>query len=77
MCVCLHQELEALRSQIQSQQAEISQLQTERTELLRRAEAKVTDNIPIIHDNDVNSKDPISNWESETIKHNKAIVNNL
>ncbi|XP_030207473.1 general vesicular transport factor p115 isoform X4 [Gadus morhua] len=34
------QELEALRSQIQSQQAEISQLQTERTELLRRAEAK-------------------------------------
>uniref|UniRef100_A0A8C5A745 USO1 vesicle transport factor n=1 Tax=Gadus morhua TaxID=8049 RepID=A0A8C5A745_GADMO len=52
VCVCLHQELEALRSQIQSQQAEISQLQTERTELLRRAEAKVTDNIPIIHDND-------------------------
>ncbi|CAL8286849.1 unnamed protein product [Arctogadus glacialis] len=34
------QELEALRSQIQSQQVEISQLQTERTELLRRAEAK-------------------------------------
>ncbi|CAL8272852.1 unnamed protein product [Gadus morhua 'NCC'] len=34
------QELEALRSQIQSQQAQISQLQTERTELLRRAEAK-------------------------------------
>ncbi|CAL8331704.1 unnamed protein product [Lota lota] len=36
----LIQELEALRSQIQSQQAEISQLQTERTDLLRRAEAK-------------------------------------
>ncbi|KAK0153595.1 General vesicular transport factor p115 [Merluccius polli] len=36
----LIQELEDLRSQIQSQRAEISQLQTERTDLLRRAEAK-------------------------------------
>ncbi|CAL8330007.1 unnamed protein product [Merluccius merluccius] len=39
VCLCL-QELEDLRSQIQSQRAEISQLQTERTDLLRRAEAK-------------------------------------
>uniref|UniRef100_A0A6Q2XY07 General vesicular transport factor p115 n=1 Tax=Esox lucius TaxID=8010 RepID=A0A6Q2XY07_ESOLU len=36
------QELELLRSQVQSQCAEISQLQTERQELIRRAEATVS-----------------------------------
>ena len=41
MC-CLFQELEALKSQVQSQSAEISQLKTEREDLLRRAEAGVT-----------------------------------
>uniref|UniRef100_A0A3Q3FR34 General vesicular transport factor p115 n=1 Tax=Labrus bergylta TaxID=56723 RepID=A0A3Q3FR34_9LABR len=48
-CVFLHmladfvvlQELEALRSQVQSQSAEINQMRTEREELLRRAEAAV------------------------------------
>ncbi len=37
----LSQELEALRSQVQSQSAEINQMKTERQELLRRAEAGV------------------------------------
>uniref|UniRef100_A0A671WUZ0 General vesicular transport factor p115 n=1 Tax=Sparus aurata TaxID=8175 RepID=A0A671WUZ0_SPAAU len=37
----LLQELEALRSQVQSQSAEINQMKTERQELLRRAEAGV------------------------------------
>lgn len=35
------QELEALRSQVQSQSAEINQMKTERQELLRKAEAGV------------------------------------
>lgn len=35
------QELEALRSQVQSQSAEISQLKTENQDLLRRAETGV------------------------------------
>lgn len=39
--MCLLQELEALRSQIQSQSAEINQMKAERQELLRRAEAGV------------------------------------
>ncbi|KAM3865229.1 general vesicular transport factor p115 [Diretmus argenteus] len=39
-------ELEALRSQVQSQLAEINQLQTERQELLRRAEAVTSDAVP-------------------------------
>uniref|UniRef100_A0A672YRQ4 General vesicular transport factor p115 n=1 Tax=Sphaeramia orbicularis TaxID=375764 RepID=A0A672YRQ4_9TELE len=38
---CVLQELEALRTQVQSQSAEISQLKTEKQELLRRAEAPV------------------------------------
>uniref|UniRef100_A0A673ZPF6 General vesicular transport factor p115 n=1 Tax=Salmo trutta TaxID=8032 RepID=A0A673ZPF6_SALTR len=38
---CFHQEVESLRSRVQSQCAEISQLQTERQELIRRAEAVV------------------------------------
>ena len=38
--MCLLQELEALRSQVQSQSAEINQMKTERQELLRRAEAE-------------------------------------
>lgn len=36
------QELEALRSQIQSQSVELNQLKTERKELLRRADARVS-----------------------------------
>lgn len=40
MCALL-QELEALRSQVQSQSTEINQLKTERQELLRRAEGGV------------------------------------
>uniref|UniRef100_A0A7N6AMX1 General vesicular transport factor p115 n=1 Tax=Anabas testudineus TaxID=64144 RepID=A0A7N6AMX1_ANATE len=39
-------ELEALRSQVQSQSAEINQLKTERQELLRRAEAASSDTVP-------------------------------
>uniref|UniRef100_A0A8D3DN65 General vesicular transport factor p115 n=1 Tax=Scophthalmus maximus TaxID=52904 RepID=A0A8D3DN65_SCOMX len=39
-------ELEALRSQVQSQSAEINQLSTERQELLRRAEAGSSDVVP-------------------------------
>uniref|UniRef100_A0A672YRM5 General vesicular transport factor p115 n=1 Tax=Sphaeramia orbicularis TaxID=375764 RepID=A0A672YRM5_9TELE len=39
----LLKELEALRTQVQSQSAEISQLKTEKQELLRRAEAPVND----------------------------------
>uniref|UniRef100_A0A673WQN8 General vesicular transport factor p115 n=1 Tax=Salmo trutta TaxID=8032 RepID=A0A673WQN8_SALTR len=38
---CSHQEVESLRSRVQAQCAEISQLQTERQELIRRAEAVV------------------------------------
>uniref|UniRef100_A0A8C7P6V3 General vesicular transport factor p115 n=1 Tax=Oncorhynchus mykiss TaxID=8022 RepID=A0A8C7P6V3_ONCMY len=38
---CSHQEVESLRSRVQAQCAEISQLQTERLELIRRAEAVV------------------------------------
>uniref|UniRef100_H3D0E3 General vesicular transport factor p115 n=1 Tax=Tetraodon nigroviridis TaxID=99883 RepID=H3D0E3_TETNG len=38
----LTQELEALRSQVQSQSVELSQMKTERTELLRRADAGVS-----------------------------------
>ncbi|KAM9315149.1 general vesicular transport factor p115 isoform 3-T3 [Pholidichthys leucotaenia] len=41
----LLQELEALRSQIQSQLAEITQLRTERRELLSRAEAQSSDTV--------------------------------
>lgn len=46
-CICfkcwltLLQELEALRSQVQSQSAEINQMKAERQELLKRAEAGV------------------------------------
>lgn len=40
-CLTLLQELEALKSQVQSQSAEINQMKTERQELLRRAEAGV------------------------------------
>lgn len=40
-CLTLLQELEALKSQVQSQSAEIDQMKTERQELLRRAEAGV------------------------------------
>lgn len=36
------QELEALRSQVQSQSAELDQMKTEREELLRRPEAGVS-----------------------------------
>uniref|UniRef100_A0A8C7J4N2 General vesicular transport factor p115 n=1 Tax=Oncorhynchus kisutch TaxID=8019 RepID=A0A8C7J4N2_ONCKI len=39
---CSHQEVESLRSRVQAQCAEISQLQTERLELIRRAEAVVS-----------------------------------
>ncbi|CAK6958583.1 general vesicular transport factor p115 isoform X3 [Scomber scombrus] len=42
----LLKELEALRSQVQSQSAEISQLKTEREDLLRRAEAGFSDAVP-------------------------------
>ncbi|XP_030593173.1 general vesicular transport factor p115 isoform X6 [Archocentrus centrarchus] len=42
----LLQELEALRSQVQSQSSEISQLKTERQELLRRAEGGSSDTLP-------------------------------
>lgn len=42
----LLQELDALRSQVQSQSAEISQLKTERQELLRRAEGGSSDTLP-------------------------------
>ncbi|KAG7221825.1 hypothetical protein INR49_017000 [Caranx melampygus] len=42
----LLKELEALRSQVQSQSTEISQLQTERQELLRRVEAGSSDVVP-------------------------------
>lgn len=43
VCIVLNvfQELESLRSQVQSQSAEINQLKTERQELLRRAEVGV------------------------------------
>ncbi|XP_060942342.1 general vesicular transport factor p115 isoform X3 [Limanda limanda] len=42
----LLQELEALRSQVQAQSSEINQLQTERQELVRRAEAASSDTVP-------------------------------
>ncbi|XP_026159121.1 general vesicular transport factor p115 isoform X5 [Mastacembelus armatus] len=42
----LLKELEALRSQVQSQSAEITQLKTERQELLRRAEAAPSETVP-------------------------------
>ncbi|XP_053188499.1 general vesicular transport factor p115 [Scomber japonicus] len=42
----LLKELEALKSQVQSQSAEISQLKTEREDLLRRAEAGSSDAVP-------------------------------
>ncbi|XP_071360438.1 general vesicular transport factor p115 isoform X3 [Trachinotus anak] len=42
----LLKELEALRSQVQSQSTEINQLKTERQELLRRAEAGSSDVVP-------------------------------
>ncbi|XP_056228082.1 general vesicular transport factor p115 isoform X4 [Seriola aureovittata] len=45
----LLKELEALRSQVQSQSTEINQLQTEREELLRRAEAGSSD---VVHSSD-------------------------
>uniref|UniRef100_A0A7N8XL50 General vesicular transport factor p115 n=1 Tax=Mastacembelus armatus TaxID=205130 RepID=A0A7N8XL50_9TELE len=45
ICMCVL-ELEALRSQVQSQSAEITQLKTERQELLRRAEAAPSETVP-------------------------------
>ncbi|XP_069545427.1 general vesicular transport factor p115 isoform X3 [Brachyistius frenatus] len=44
----LLQELEALKSQVQSQSTEISQLKTERQELLKRAEAGLSNAVPNI-----------------------------
>ncbi|CAG5928590.1 unnamed protein product [Menidia menidia] len=42
----LLQELEVLKSQVQSQSSEISQLKAERQELLKRAEARSADTVP-------------------------------
>lgn len=46
-CLPLMQELEALRSQVQSQSAEIQQLQTEKQDMLRRSEAALVNVLPV------------------------------
>lgn len=46
-CLPLTQELEALRRQVQSQSAEIQQLQTEKQDMLRRSEAALVNILPV------------------------------
>ncbi|XP_078799685.1 general vesicular transport factor p115-like isoform X3 [Oryzias latipes] len=68
----LLQELEALRSQVQSQSSEISHLKTERQELLTRAEAEPSDTAPPSASAELESRLAAQTSETEKMKRSVA-----